>query len=87
MYDFSPDAVLMVLASEVYKEEDYIRDYDTFLKMVKAGEHKIIKTIWNLCYNRNQRGNNFCHMMGHHYNLNEINLDSILVFLICLSNF
>mgnify|MGYP002707625301 FL=1 len=40
MYDFSPDAVLMVLASEVYKEEDYIRDYDTFLKMVKAGEHK-----------------------------------------------
>lgn len=35
MYDFSPDAVLMVLASEVYKEEDYIRDYDTFLKMMK----------------------------------------------------
>ena len=25
MYDFSPDAVLMVLASEIYKEEDYIR--------------------------------------------------------------
>lgn len=40
MYDFSPDAVLMVLASEVYKEEDYIRDYDTFLKLVKEGsEH------------------------------------------------
>lgn len=37
MYDFSPDAVLMVLASEVYKEEDYIRDYDTFLKLVKEG--------------------------------------------------
>lgn len=35
MYDFSQDAVLMVLASEVYKEDDYIRDYDTFLKMVK----------------------------------------------------
>ena len=35
MYDFSPDAVLMVLASEVYKEEDYIRDYDAFLQMVK----------------------------------------------------
>jgi dTDP-4-dehydrorhamnose 3,5-epimerase-like enzyme len=34
MYDFSPDAVLMVLASEIYKEEDYIRDYDAFLKMV-----------------------------------------------------
>ena len=37
MYDFSPDAVLMVLASEVYKEEDYLRDYDTFLKLVKEG--------------------------------------------------
>lgn len=36
MYDFSKDAVLMVLASEVYKEDDYIRDYDTFLQMVKA---------------------------------------------------
>lgn len=34
MYDFSADAVLMVLASEVYKEEDYIRDYDKFLQMV-----------------------------------------------------
>lgn len=30
MYDFSPDAVLMVLASEIYKEEDYIREYDSF---------------------------------------------------------
>lgn len=36
MYDFSKDSVLMVLASEVYKEDDYIRDYDTFLKMVKT---------------------------------------------------
>lgn len=34
MYDFSPDAVLMVLASEIYKEEDYIRDYDEFLKFI-----------------------------------------------------
>ncbi len=32
MYDFSPGAVLMVLASEYYDEADYIRDYDTFLK-------------------------------------------------------
>ena len=34
MYDFSPDAVLMVLASELYDEEDYIRNYDEFLKYV-----------------------------------------------------
>lgn len=29
--DFSSGAVCMVLASEVYLEEDYIRDYGTFL--------------------------------------------------------
>lgn len=32
MFDFSPDAVLLVLASDYYKAEDYIRDYDEFLK-------------------------------------------------------
>ena len=35
MYDFSPDAVLLVLASEVYSEDDYIRSYDEFLAFVK----------------------------------------------------
>ena len=35
MFDFSPDAVLLVLASEVYDESDYIRDYDEFLKFSK----------------------------------------------------
>lgn len=34
MYDFSEDAVLMVLASELYNESDYIRDYDEFKKYV-----------------------------------------------------
>ena len=34
MYDFSDDAVLLVLASEQYCEDDYIRDYDQFLKFV-----------------------------------------------------
>lgn len=37
MHDFSPDAVLMVLASEPYDESDYVRDYDEFLASV-AGE-------------------------------------------------
>jgi dTDP-4-dehydrorhamnose 3,5-epimerase-like enzyme len=36
MYDFSPDAVLLVLASQLYDESDYIRDYDQFLASVKA---------------------------------------------------
>lgn len=34
MHDFSPDCVLLVLASENYDESDYIRDYDDFLKEV-----------------------------------------------------
>lgn len=32
MYDFSKDAVLMVLASDIYDENDYIRNYSEFLK-------------------------------------------------------
>lgn len=36
MYDFSKDAVLMVLASELYDENDYIRNYDEFLNFVKT---------------------------------------------------
>lgn len=35
MFDFSPNAVLMVLASELYDEMDYIRNYDDFLEFVK----------------------------------------------------
>lgn len=34
--DFSSGAVCMVLASEVYQPEDYIRDYDEFLKFRNA---------------------------------------------------
>ena len=35
MHDFTPDAVLLVLASEYYDEEDYIRNYDEFLQHIK----------------------------------------------------
>lgn len=38
MYDFSDDAVLMVLASEIYDESDYIRDYEEFLDYVNERE-------------------------------------------------
>lgn len=40
MYDFSSDAVLMVLASELYDEADYIRNYDDFLKFVEEKDHE-----------------------------------------------
>ncbi|MCQ2516062.1 MAG: FdtA/QdtA family cupin domain-containing protein [Saccharofermentans sp.] len=36
MYDFSSDAVLLVLASQYYDEADYIRNYDEFLKFVRS---------------------------------------------------
>jgi dTDP-4-dehydrorhamnose 3,5-epimerase-like enzyme len=34
MFDFSPDAVLMCLASDYYREEDYIRDYNVFIETI-----------------------------------------------------
>jgi acetyltransferase-like isoleucine patch superfamily enzyme len=40
-YKFTSDAILLVLASDVYKADDYIRDYDEYLKLVSennAGE-------------------------------------------------
>ncbi len=40
MFDFSPDAVLLVLASDYYREEDYIRSYDEFLAFIKKKEDK-----------------------------------------------
>lgn len=38
MYHFSEDAVLLVLASDIYREEDYIRDYDKFLEFLNERE-------------------------------------------------
>lgn len=37
MFDFSNDAVLLVLASDFYNEEDYIRNYDDFIEYTKNG--------------------------------------------------
>lgn len=35
-HDFSKDAVLMVLASDVYNPDEYIKDYDQFLSQSKS---------------------------------------------------
>lgn len=40
MFDFSENAVLMVMASELYDADDYIRDYNEFLEMVQNGSTK-----------------------------------------------
>ena len=39
MYDFSQDAVLVVFASELYDESDYIRDYEEFLRFIAEKEY------------------------------------------------
>lgn len=36
MHDFSKDCVLLVLASEYYDENDYIRNYQEFLKAING---------------------------------------------------
>lgn len=36
MYDFSPDSVLLVLSNEHYDAEEYIRDYETYLEIMKG---------------------------------------------------
>jgi dTDP-4-dehydrorhamnose 3,5-epimerase-like enzyme len=38
MFDFSEDCVLMVLADQLYDEQDYVRNYDQFIEQVSASE-------------------------------------------------
>lgn len=33
-YKFTPDAILLVLASDIYNADDYIRDYDQYLELI-----------------------------------------------------
>ena len=40
MHDFSEDCVLMVLASDFYDEEDYIRNYQEFITLTKKNKIK-----------------------------------------------
>ncbi len=36
MHDFSPDCVLLVLANQHYNEDDYIRSYDEFKRVLST---------------------------------------------------
>ena len=38
MYDFSEDSVLLVLASEAYNPNEYIRNYDEFVEEIAKEE-------------------------------------------------
>lgn len=46
MYDFDKSAVLLVLASEYYNENDYIRNYEEFMKYKNNKKNKSIKDIF-----------------------------------------
>lgn len=39
MYDFSEDSVLLCLSSEHYDADEYIRDYDQYIKIMKEKEN------------------------------------------------
>lgn len=38
MYDFSPDSVLLCISSERYDANEYIRDYEEFVEIVKGAD-------------------------------------------------
>jgi dTDP-4-dehydrorhamnose 3,5-epimerase-like enzyme len=38
MIDFQPDTILLVVASDRYDEDDYIRQYNEFLKAVQSSD-------------------------------------------------
>ncbi len=48
MFDFSKDCVLLVLASELYDENDYIRDYNKFIRLTRKNgvKNNETTTIW-----------------------------------------
>ncbi|WP_297480011.1 FdtA/QdtA family cupin domain-containing protein [Thermococcus sp.] len=53
LVNFSSNSVALVLASEIYDEDDYIRDYDTFKRMVREGvwdesDRRVAKKITRL---------------------------------------
>ena len=41
MYDFSGDSVLLCLSSEHYEPDEYIRDYDEYVKEVCEGNEAV----------------------------------------------
>lgn len=48
MHNFSEDCVLLVLASDYYDEDDYIRNYDDFLALVNVGINTSLLNITEL---------------------------------------
>jgi mannose-6-phosphate isomerase-like protein (cupin superfamily) len=47
MKEFTQDCIIMVICSYKYDEEEYIRDYNTFLQEVRKNSNPIKKKIYN----------------------------------------
>jgi dTDP-4-dehydrorhamnose 3,5-epimerase-like enzyme len=45
LYHFSNDCVLMVLASDYYTEDDYIRDYHEYHRLIEKNKEQKIETV------------------------------------------
>lgn len=46
-YKYSPDAVLLVLASDIYREADYIRDAEEYRALISANPHSEVGVAAN----------------------------------------
>ena len=40
MKSFSSDCIILVVANDYYKKEDYVRNYEEFLQLIKKGKKK-----------------------------------------------
>ena len=45
MYEFSPDSVLLVLASTHYDPKEYIRNYDNFVKAIREKKFDSVEDV------------------------------------------
>ncbi|MCR4808221.1 MAG: GNAT family N-acetyltransferase, partial [Lachnospiraceae bacterium] len=45
MYDFSPDCIMLALASEHYDPDEYIRDYDLYVRRVREDGDRRIRPL------------------------------------------
>ena len=82
MYDFSKDCVLLALASEHYDPDEYIRDYDLFVRRVNEDRNRRLRELEEkdaekmLEWMKDPEINRFFK-----FSLDEIDLDSAIDFI------
>lgn len=48
LFEFSSGAICLVLASHKYLEQDYLRDYESYIKLKNSPKDENYKQIWDL---------------------------------------